>query len=146
MKHPSFREFTKIHGVWRRENEMLTQRNRRRRQLFKWSVIIVGVCAALLYLGVIAHVYEKSVSYTPGLLPVTVAENTVLHPAQSEDRIPGDVRFIRSNVLPPRSRFMGIPRVICDNTKSHRVWAECMGVGYRDTKVDRYLYKHRADD
>jgi len=102
--------------VWRAEDE-LRAKARRARQLFKWSVIIAALCAALLYLGLIASVYEHSVSHTPSVLPVeTVA------------------------------RFMGIPRRLCDNTKSHRVWAECMGVGYRDNATDRYLYTHREDD
>ena len=140
---------------WRDENELLTQRNRRRRQLFKWSVIIVGVCSALLYLGLIASVYEKSIGHTPSVLPVPalpdctlmprqnfsewsahcMSDNKILHPDQSEDRIPGDIRW------------MGLPPApLCNHTKSHRMWAECMGVGYRDTKVDRYLYLHREDD
>ncbi len=114
MKHPNLKHAE----VWRKENELLTQANRRRRHLFKWSVIIVGVCAALLYLGVIATAYERSVSHTPAPLPVEQV-----------------------------ARFMALPPApLCENTKSHRVWAECMGVGYRDTKVDRYLYMHREDD
>ena len=112
---------------WRKENEQLVLAKRRARRLLKYSVIIAGICVVLLYCWGMTAAMKESVSYTPGLLP--------LYTVQSKDRIPGD---------PPR--FMGIPRIICDNTKSHRVWAECMGVGYKDTKVDRYLYKHREDD
>ena len=114
MKHPNLKHV----DVWKKENELLTLANRRRRHLFKWSVIIVAICSALLYLGVIASVYEKSVSFTPAPLPVeTVA------------------------------RFMGLPPApLCENTKSHRVWAECMGVGYTDSPYDRYAYEHRNDD
>ena len=103
--------------VWREENEQLVLAKRRARRLFKYSVIIAAICAALLYLGLIASVYEKSIGYTPTPLPVeTVA------------------------------RFMGIPARLCDNTKSHRVWAECMGVGYNDSTYDSYAYEHREDD
>ena len=104
--------------IWKEENNCLVQQKRRSRQLLKTSVIIAAICAALLYLGSIAATWEKSAAYTPAPLPVEKV-----------------------------ARFMGMPPApICENTKSHRVWAECMGVGYRDTKVDRYLYMHRSDD
>jgi hypothetical protein len=102
---------------WRKENEQIVLAKRRARRLLKYSVIIAALCAVLLYVGLVASIYEESVSHTPGPLPVeTVA------------------------------RFMGIPRIICDNTKSHRVWAECMGVGYNDSSWDEHAYKHRNDD
>jgi len=104
--------------VWEKENELAVQQKRRSRQLLKTSVIIAAICAALLCLGLIAAVYEKSVTYTPAPLPVEKV-----------------------------ARFMGMPPApICENTKSHRVWAACMGVGYDDSPMDKYLYLHREDD
>lgn len=69
-------------------------------------------------------------------------DNKVLYPEQSEDRIPG---------LDERTGFMALPPAphcghLHDHPGSHKLWADCMGVGYNTSKIDRFLYKHRKGE
>ena len=64
--------------------------------------------------------------------------NAVLYPEQSEDRIPGDGRFMALPLAPHCGHLYNHPG-------KHKLWASCMGVGYDDSKIDRALYEDRGD-
>ena len=116
-------------------------RRERAKQLCIASVIIAVWCAALLYVGVGVWVVEESKAPRD-------TSNKVLYPDQSEDQIPGDVRFTGNGPLPQGPRYMALPLAPhCDHLYNHpgmhRAWAECMGVGYDNSKIDRRLYELR---
>ena len=71
--------------------------------------------------------------------PLRDTSNKILYPDQSEDSIPG---------LDARTGYMALPLSphcghLYNHPGKHKLWAECMGVGYDDTKIDHALYADR---
>ena len=60
----------------------------------------------------------------------------VRYPEQSEDRIPGDTRFMGMPPPPDCGHLYNHPG-------KHREWSECMGVGYSSSKADALLWDDR---
>jgi hypothetical protein len=48
----------------------------------------------------------------------------------------------------PRQQGLSLPQLCAPlyARGRHKSWAECMGVGYDDTPIDKHLYAHRGDD
>ncbi len=104
----------------------------KRRTIF-WN-ILTAVCVVII--GLIGLAVLVEVELRP-----RDTSNKVLYPDQSEDRIPGDR---------PHAGFMALPLAphcghLHDHPGKHKLWAECMGVGYNNSPTDRRLYRLRED-
>lgn len=114
----------KCHQLWGRKG-------RKERRWFILTTIFV------VLIGTIGVIVITEAELRPERIEeLKMRYSKVLYPDQSEDRIPGDNRFMGLPFAPHCGHLYGHPG-------KHKLWAECMGVGYDDTKIDRLLYDDR---
>lgn len=137
----------KCHAAWGRKGK----------QEQKWFILtVIWVVAIGIVGGIVITSCENMIDcrrlYPDPLrgtrnLPAET-QMLILYPEQSEDVIPGDMRFTGNGELPQGSRYMAIPTApdcwhLYDKPGKHDAWAECMGVRYNGSMMDRFLYRTR---
>lgn len=102
------------------------------------AAIVIVIIVGMLYIaGGIWVYYEALGTEAPQHRgPYPEQSNSVLNPEQSNDRIPGDTRYMGLPPAPDCGHLYNQPG-------KHKAWAECMGVGYSRSKTDALLWSDR---